>query len=278
MATIGRTAEPKRFLESLLAQTDRNFEVLVVDQNPDNRLVPILQAMTLRGLPLRHLRLDFPSLSNARNLGIAQAAGDLVGFPDDDCWYEEGTIAAVRQCFEVNKDADGVVGCWVEQSLARGEEPSSGNLSICDWRDFRGGDASSISLFFKTKLLAKVGGFDGRLGVGHWYGAAEEIDLLLRALDTGATLIHCQSARVHHMFSTEPEPLSWYSCNATRRRARGTGAIYAKHKLATWTMVRGLAAPILKPLFRISPKGIVRGGFVSLGRFEGFLRWKSQQR
>lgn len=277
LATVGRTDQLRRCLDSLVAQDDQDFEVLVVDQNPDDRLVPLLRAYETSRFALRHLRMAVPSLSGARNLGIAAATGEIVGFPDDDCWYEPETIAAVQNAFDEGSTVDGVVACWVEQMLASGRGVPSGELSLHDWRNYRGGDASSISLFLKKSLLDKLGGFDQRLGVGRWFGAAEEIDLVLRALEDGAHLSHVGSARVHHAFGQQPTSISLQQCNAARRRARGTGAIYSKHRLSVWILVRGLFAPAIKPLMRLQFSKAVHGGFVGLGRLEGYLKWTFQE-
>ena len=42
LATVDRVTELERFLDSLDRQTFRDFELFVVDQNTDDRLVPIL--------------------------------------------------------------------------------------------------------------------------------------------------------------------------------------------------------------------------------------------
>jgi glycosyltransferase involved in cell wall biosynthesis len=42
VATIGRTAELRSLFESPAVQTHRDFEVIVVDQNPDDRVVQTL--------------------------------------------------------------------------------------------------------------------------------------------------------------------------------------------------------------------------------------------
>ena len=42
VATLGREAELSRCLGSLAAQTSRDFEVVVVDQNADDRLAALL--------------------------------------------------------------------------------------------------------------------------------------------------------------------------------------------------------------------------------------------
>ncbi len=278
LATIGRTAELEVCLKSLAAQTDHAFEVLVVDQNCDDRLLPVVEAARESGLTVNHLRLDHPGLSRARNLGLVHAIGEVIGFPDDDCWYEPDAVAAVRRAFAAEDGLQGAVGCWVEQSNARGPLAPTGSLRNKDWRNFRGGDASSISLFLRKELIDQLGGFDPRFGVGHWYGAAEETDLILRALARGARLIHCPSARVHHHYSTTAQGSSASVCAAVRRRARGTGGLYAKHELQPWTVLRGLAAPVVIPFITLRWPALVRGVFVSLGRLEGFLRWTLQER
>lgn len=277
LATVGRSIEVGRCLRSLSTQTDSNFEVLLVDQNQDDRLLPFVQDALENGMALTHLRMAVPSLSGARNLGISNSNGQIIGLTDDDCWYETDTIANVRQaCFE-DDHIDGIVACWVEQTQARSGPPSVGALSSESWRCFRGGDASSISLFFRRTLFDRLGRFDDRFGIGQWYGAAEETDFVLRALASGALLKHCPNARVHHSFGAVSQSTLLTGCNQIRKRARGTGGIYAKHRLNAWVIFRGLTAPVLKPLVRGRFGETLRGAFTVLGRLEGYLRWRVSQ-
>ena len=274
LATYGRSDDVGRLISSLVVQTDRRFELIVVDQNADDRLTPFIDEGRASGIELLHLRLDRPSLSGARNLGLAHASGEIVAFPDDDCWYEPDLIETVLSAFSREISLDGVIGCWVEQAAARPAQPKTETLSYEAWRRFRGGDASSISLFLKRELLRRLGGFDEHFGVGRWFGAAEEIDLVLRALSTGGRLAHCPEARVHHHFSVESTEALLPDCRHARKRARGTGGIYAKHGLGAWVVIRGMIAPVIVPLIRGQLRAAIKGGYVTLGRAEGLLAWK----
>lgn len=274
LATYGRAEEMGRLVASLLAQTDRGFELIVIDQNPDERLACHVECARRGGLDVMHVRMEKPGLSEARNRGIALAKYPVIAFPDDDCWYEAGTIAAVRSGFEAVPGVGGLIACWVEQRAAVGPGEAYW-LDHQAWRNFRGGDASSISLFLDRALFDAIDGFDQRFGVGKWYGAAEEIDLVLRALAAGARLQYNPQVRVHHAWGGVPRgPFAALARNA-RRRSRGTGAIYAKHRLPRMVVLRGFVAPVMKALS--SPTQPVRLGlalFTTLGRVEGYLRWK----
>lgn len=275
LATIGRSSEVGRLIDTLVAQTCHDFELLVVDQNTDDRLLPYLEAGRKAGIRLQHLRMDRPSLSGARNLGIARASGTLIGFPDDDCWYEPDTVEQIRTAFLATPELAGVIACWQEQSQTRQGNPAPGTLSLHAWRCFRGGDASSISLFFRRELFDRLGGFDERLGIGKWYGAAEETDFILRALASGARLDHCPAAKVHHLFPPVQQGSLTHFCQSARQRARGTGAIYAKHRLDNYVILRGWIAPLLVPLMRMQGMtAVARGAATILGRMEGFFCWK----
>jgi glycosyltransferase involved in cell wall biosynthesis len=81
VATRDRTAELGRLLQSIAEQTHPHIEAIIVDQNRDNRLQPILGLLPTSRL--RYLRAE-PGLSHARNIGVANARGEVVGFPDDD--------------------------------------------------------------------------------------------------------------------------------------------------------------------------------------------------
>lgn len=277
LATYGRTTELSVLLDSLITQRYREFEVLIMDQNPDNRLVDIIEKYKGLGLFIAHERLSKPSLSQARNRGLQIATGDIVAFPDDDCWYEPDTIKHMLTGFEANASLDGIIGHWVEQAAAQNRIPRTELLSNDEWRRFRGGNASSITLFIKRNLFSRLGGFDERFGVGCWYGAGEETDFVLRALASGAKLQSTPEVRVHHRFSIQPATRLFEDCRNARKRARGTGGLYTKHRLDKWVVVRGLLAPFVVPLLKADFRSAIRGFFVALGRTEGMTTWRRKE-
>jgi glycosyltransferase involved in cell wall biosynthesis len=279
IATLGRTLELDRLMTTLTNQSFKNFEIIIVDQNEDDRLNFIAEEAKNNGLTLTHLRHHPPNLAHARNRGIATAKGRWCGFPDDDCWYEPTTLERLLDRCRKNDVPHGVVGRWVEQDSALTA------ASLC-WKkssQFRDLPVSSITLFLQKSVLTQLGGFDKRLGVGLWFGAAEETDLVLRALKAGSNIIYDPSIRVHHKVTNaldERQPEDHIAC---KKRARGTGALYAKHNLSAWVIIRGLLAPILRPwgqghFTQELKKNLIQGWATSQGRYQGWRRWKSYQK
>lgn len=274
LATFGRSDELTVVLDSLVKQTEQAFEIIVVDQNPDDRLIPVINSFS--GLNIRHIRQATPNLSLARNRGLSEASGEWVGFPDDDCWYEADCLAQVNSTITAQPGLDGVVARWVE--VAPDEGHAAYRLNRKDWRDFRGGDASSITLFLRRTAVADLDGFDTRIGVGQFFGAGEETDLVLRLLDGEHELAFVPEARVHHHFSHDAPAPSAAAWRAVRARSRGVGAIYAKHRLGPKVIIRGLIAPLVNPWRGPRP---LQAGFFGIasvvGRVEGLLKWWFQR-
>lgn len=273
LATVGRSAELNRLFDTLVAQHWHDFEVVVVDQNEDDRLLPILERARSLGLLVRHLRHSPPNLALARNAGIAASSGNWLGFPDDDCWYEPHTLERVMLRSSRKDQPTGVITRWVEQDPPL----PPGTLSWHRSSRFRDLPVSSITLFFRRDLVERIGGFDGRLGVGQWFGAGEETDIVLRALRAGALLAYEPTVLVHHRVDPPAPSVSAIARQAARRRARGTGAMYAKHRLPPWVIARGLLSPIVKPLARGAIGAeLAHGMAVARGRLDGWLRWSRQ--
>jgi len=166
----------------------------------------------------------------------------------------------------------GAVVRWYEQDPAGKPEQ---DVEYEQLRRFRSVEAASISLFLRKQAVASSGGFDGRFGVARYFGAAEETDLILRIAADGRRIRYLPAVLVHHARGSPLAGTLREACRRTRFRERGTGGIYAKHRLPASVIARGLAAPILKALLRPQggPRALLNGAYASLGRLEGWMSW-----
>ena len=92
--TVGAT------LESVFAQTFRDFEVVVVDDGSTDGTAELLRPLAEQGR-LRYVRQDNAGQSVARNRGLSEARGAFIAFlDDDDLWPPdklEWQVEALRQ-------------------------------------------------------------------------------------------------------------------------------------------------------------------------------------
>jgi glycosyltransferase involved in cell wall biosynthesis len=196
VATRGRSAELATLFDSLLAQNVSAIEVIVVDQNSDDRLVPVLDRFRER-LSLRHLRSKIANANNARNLGLRQATGGIVCFPDDDCWLPVGVLARVCAAF----DADPAL-----QLLTGPAASPEGGLGSGRWREDPGQitlknvwtSVIEFNLFLRRETALALGGFDEGLGPGTDFGSAEGNDLVARAVKKGLLARYDPGLRIVH--------------------------------------------------------------------------------
>src|SRR4051812_15522441 len=97
LGTKGRTDELRRFLHSLSSQTSGRVELIIVDQNEDDRVHQVLRSVPV-DIPTSIIQSK-PGLSRARNIGLRHANGSIIGFPDDDCWYPPDLLGRVLKAF-----------------------------------------------------------------------------------------------------------------------------------------------------------------------------------
>jgi len=227
MGTVGRTHELERFLGALDAQTYRDFELLVVDQNGDDRLTPILDRYS-NHFTVLHLRSP-RGLSKARNVGLGRISGDVVAFPDDDCWYPEELLRRIHYLLTENATWDGITCGLADEYGAPfpGKWDTYGGLLTPEnvWR--RG---ISWATFLRRRLVDSVGGFDETLGVGAGtpWGSGEETDYLLSAIEQGYQICYEPGMVVHH-----PTGTALYDAqtrNKTYRYSLGMGRVLKKHR------------------------------------------------
>ncbi len=225
LATKGRVHELARCLDSMAAQNVTDLELIVVDQNEDDRLERLLASPW----PFSVLHLRSPAgLSRARNAGLPHATGGIIAFPDDDCWYPAGLMARVLDHFAQNPSLDGVTGRSEDgQGKASGGSFSSQRAQMTLPDILKKG--ISYTIFLRAAVCAAVGVFDEELGVGAGtvFGSGEESDYLIRALRAGSRIEYLPDLVVYH-----PNPPAAYDRSHRQKAFRygmGMGRVVAKH-------------------------------------------------
>lgn len=80
-----RIDEINELLESLLAQSERNFEVIIVEDGSTQPCHDTAEAARSKGLDIKYFFKDNEGRSIARNYGMEHARGDYFVFFDSDC-------------------------------------------------------------------------------------------------------------------------------------------------------------------------------------------------
>lgn len=105
--TYNRAELLKICLQSVLAQTHSNLEVIVVDDGSSDTTPQVLSE--IKDPRLRTVRHDRQGAQVARNRGLAEATGDFISFLDDDDLWHPRKLEAEVQSFCENPRLDGVV-------------------------------------------------------------------------------------------------------------------------------------------------------------------------
>lgn len=236
VATLGREAELRPLFASLVAQ-GASLEVILVDQNQDDRLVKVV-AEFAGLLPIRHVRAEVRNSSFARNAGLPHCRGAIVGFPDDDCVYPAGTLEFVAREF-----ADPGLGVLTGPAEAPGGGLGSGRWAAARAPIGRDNAFTTIicfNLFLRRDVLARIGGFDEALGVGAEFGACEENDLVIRAIAAGARALYDPALRVVH----PDKRLTPAALARAFRYGAGFGYVLRKHRFPLAVLARFLLRPL----------------------------------
>lgn len=185
VTTVGRPGEFARLLDSVEASdVVDQVELVLVDQSPERSCIAVLRAGE------RRVRVRWTTsgrgAARGRNAGLALGPAELVGFPDDNCWYPPGALAAVLASFGADPSLTVLSG---RQTTLDGRPsmlrwlPAPGRVTR---RTFMRTTIMS-TMFFRRDAVDAAGRFDESMGVGSagWHGAGEESDLLLKVLETG---------------------------------------------------------------------------------------------
>lgn len=264
VATYKRNAPLKKLFDSLVLNNSSRLEVIVVDQNRDG-LIDELVAEYNNALDIIHLKIEAPNQSYARNYGATHARYPLLCFPDDDCWFDDDSIAKVIDYFTLHINTDLLIINW-RQSLV----PDSGPTTLSKQKIFSykaPTDYATYELFFRKEAFFRLGCFTETIGLGKYIGGGEDTELIFRTAKYGMTIHYDPSIYVNHKHT----PITDRDFKSVRSRERGTGFVYAQFKLNHFVIARGFLSPLLRMVFcgNVTNSRIYYNVFMA--RMEGFI-------
>lgn len=270
VCTVDRADILSRLFASLALQSSKDFEVILVDQNPNGDVLRKAEEWNAKGLSILHVRSE-RGLSRSRNRGLARAQGEYIGFPDDDCWYPRSLVADLAARFHSNRQWAGISGRTTSPDGADtcGRWlPDEGEMS----RKTVWNQGNSTSMFLRRDLVETVGAFDETLGLGAqspWL-AAEETDYLVRALDSGYRIQYCPDICIFHPKEERGTPSSLVKA---RVRGRGIGRVLKKQRFGLATLSVFCLRPLAGATLQVISGDLGYAHYYLqsfLGRLEGY--------
>jgi glycosyltransferase involved in cell wall biosynthesis len=267
VATLGRTQELRTLLQSLTQQDFEDFEVILVDQNEDDRIQPLIDEFYPR---LSLIRISAPKgACRARNAGIVQTSGEIIAFPDDDCWYPQGILRSVDEWFrDHSRYSIFAVGALDEAGIPSGNRWLQDRCDLHPINIFRTTFCSA--LFMRRESLQEVT-FDESIGPGSsgGFGCGDETDFVLKIMAAGFR------GRFDRTWNIGHPRRDMLSTGVSRDRAvtygAGMGNVLRKHSLfslwlglLTYDLLRGVIVVALGKVSAASAcfahaTGLVRG-------------------
>lgn len=191
-----RREEVADLLRSLEAQTDRGFEIILVEDGSTQPALP--DGKGPEGLRLKYYRKKNEGRSIARNHGIAGADGDYFIFVDSDCILPPDYIRELRRSLSENP-----VDCFGGPDAAHesfSDTQKAINYSMTAFLTtggIRGGKRSmekftprTFNMGFSREVFGKVGGFREMF--------SEDIDMSTRIRNAGFSIALFPDVYVYH--------------------------------------------------------------------------------
>lgn len=272
VATKGRYDEVLELVESLINQSFKDFEVILVDQNETDKLINKLKSLNHQ-LAITYVKAK-PGLSKARNIGLTKSIGDIIAFPDDDCLYPVDTLEKVNFIFEEKTNLDGITGVSVDKNMKLNNGFESKDISLLNkynvWKK-----GISYTIFLKKKCFENNLYFNENLGVGSntIFGSGEETDLLLRIINNKNQIEYHPNIFVKHPSNNlqiEKKDLKKHFDYAV-----GMGYVLKINNYSFWYKIYHLIRPLLGSLyflmFKLNLKKSRHSIIILHGRWKGMF-------
>jgi len=268
VCTRNRSKVIPNVVRSLLDESDRNVELLIIDQSDDAETERALEPWSTDAR-LRYYRSKTRGKGAALNEGIQLARGEIVVCTDDDCEVPPGWVEQMARAVESQPSA-AIVFCRV---VAAPHDQRTGYIPSYEFEGNRmlrsvlagcRGLGLGAAMAIRRDFVLAAGGFDESLGPGARFRGGEDWDISLRALVMGRAIYETSELSVlHDGFRTFAEGRTharrdWIAIGALCAKPLRAGYIKAAIVPAWYFASRAVWPPVADLLHLRKPSGLVR--------------------
>jgi len=215
-------------LDRLTALSYSDLEILIIDNAPsDTRTRELVAEIRSRDARFRYLCEPRPGLSVARNRGLVESRGRFIAYTDDDVAVDPGWIDGLLRGFTAGPSVGCVTGlvCTAgvgspaeayfdarSPSWSARIEPEQFDLgehrresSLFPYSAGIYGTGANFAL--RRELVEATGPFDESLGAGTLTRGGEDLDMFVRVLRAGFSIMYQPAALVWHHHRADDEAL-----------------------------------------------------------------------
>ncbi len=193
-----RRSEVEDLCQSLLDQTDSNFELVIIEDGSTDRCKDIVEKYMTKGLDAKYYYKANEGRSIARNYGLAHASGSYFIFFDSDCVIPPQYIATLAE--ELDKNPTDCFGGPDAAHQSFSDTQKAINYSMTSFLTtggIRGGKVQlekfvprTFNMGFSRQVYDTVGGFREMF--------SEDIDMSTRIRQAGFSINLIRPAFVWH--------------------------------------------------------------------------------
>lgn len=269
--TYNAPEDVQRCLLSLAAVTYPSWDILIVDQSDDTRTQNVVEGLVSRIPQVRYRHRRTKGTCHARNVGLAETRGDIIGFLDHDCTVEPDWLMKVADVLDRHPQAAHIFGDvrtpdgspewgiegWTPTVKTAQEFEASTIGSMHNRLTLPHLTSMGAHMFVRREAAQCVGFFDVHFGPGSRFPSSEDGDYTYRTLRSGYSVVRTPAIWVaHHGFRD-------YQSGAAARHLRtyqySTGAWHMKVlRLGDPFALAWILKELWKNLQYVQPQHLIR--------------------
>ncbi len=201
IATLNRPDSIRDVVASVLNNTYKDFELIIVDQSANNKTQEIVEGYISVDKRVRYLPMTTTGKTKGLNYGIRNCNADIIAMTDDDCMVSKDWIEKIVATFMDYPDLALLFGSVEASSydttkgIIPAYLPSEERFFKLHSRFINSGIGANMVI--RENIFDTVGGFDEKLGAGTPL-TAYEYDFFYRVRKKGFEVGILPSLKVVH--------------------------------------------------------------------------------